>query len=50
MKKNKITVIEGAAKITKPGEVAVEGKGAGEISGQAHHRCDRRPAAGVAGH
>jgi dihydrolipoamide dehydrogenase len=29
MKKNKITVIDGAAKITKPGEVKVEGKGAG---------------------
>jgi dihydrolipoamide dehydrogenase len=35
MKKNKITVIEGAAKITKPGEVKVEGKGAGTY--QAKH-------------
>ncbi len=35
MKKNKITVIEGAAKISKPGEVAVEGKGAGKY--QAKH-------------
>jgi dihydrolipoamide dehydrogenase len=35
MKKNKITVIEGAAKLTKPGEVAIEGKGAGKY--QAKH-------------
>ncbi|MCC6949058.1 MAG: dihydrolipoyl dehydrogenase [Bradyrhizobiaceae bacterium] len=35
MKKNKITVIEGTAKITKPGEVKVEGKGAGTY--QAKH-------------
>jgi len=35
MKKNKITVIDGAAKITKPGEVKVEGKGAGTY--QAKH-------------
>jgi dihydrolipoamide dehydrogenase len=35
MKKNKITVIEGAAKIAKPGEVVVEGKGAGRY--QAKH-------------
>src|SRR5688572_6733237 len=35
MKKNKITVIEGAAKITKPGEVKVEGKNAGTY--QAKH-------------
>jgi dihydrolipoamide dehydrogenase len=35
MKKNKITVIEGAAKITKPGEVKVEGKSAGSY--QAKH-------------
>ena len=35
MKKNKITVIDGSAKITKPGEVSVEGKGAGKY--QAKH-------------
>lgn len=35
MKKNKIAVIDGAAKITKPGEVKVEGKGAGTY--QAKH-------------
>ena len=35
MKKNKITVIDGTAKITKPGEVKVEGKGAGTY--QAKH-------------
>jgi dihydrolipoamide dehydrogenase len=35
MKKNKITVIDGTAKITKPGEVRVEGKGAGTY--QAKH-------------
>jgi dihydrolipoamide dehydrogenase len=35
MKKNKITVIDGTAKITKPGEVKVEGKGAGAY--QAKH-------------
>jgi dihydrolipoamide dehydrogenase len=35
MKKNKVTVIDGAAKITKPGEVSVEGKGAGNY--QAKH-------------
>jgi dihydrolipoamide dehydrogenase len=35
MKKNKITVIDGAAKITKPGEVRVEGKSAGTY--QAKH-------------
>ena len=35
MKKNKITLIEGTAKLTKPGEVAVEGKGAGNY--QAKH-------------
>lgn len=35
MKKNKITVIDGAAKITRPGEVKVEGKGAGTY--QAKH-------------
>jgi dihydrolipoamide dehydrogenase len=35
MKKNKITVIEGTAKISKPGEVKVEGKGAGTY--QAKH-------------
>src|SRR6202795_647287 len=29
MKKNRITVIDGTAKIAKPGEVKVEGKGAG---------------------
>jgi dihydrolipoamide dehydrogenase len=35
MKKHKITVIDGAAKITKPGEVKVEGKSAGTY--QAKH-------------
>ena len=35
MKKNKISVIDGAAKITKPGEVKVEGKSAGTY--QAKH-------------
>jgi dihydrolipoamide dehydrogenase len=35
MKKNKITVIEGAGKISKPGEVKVEGKDAGTY--QAKH-------------
>jgi dihydrolipoamide dehydrogenase len=35
MKKNKVTVIDGTAKITKPGEVKVEGKGAGTY--QAKH-------------
>jgi dihydrolipoamide dehydrogenase len=35
MKKNKITVIDGTAKINKPGEVKVEGKGAGTY--QAKH-------------
>jgi dihydrolipoamide dehydrogenase len=35
MKKNKISVIDGTAKITKPGEVKVEGKGAGTY--QAKH-------------
>ena len=35
MKKNKISVIDGAAKITKPGEVKVEGKNAGTY--QAKH-------------
>jgi dihydrolipoamide dehydrogenase len=35
MKKNKITVIEGAGKISKPGEVKVEGKNAGTY--QAKH-------------
>ena len=35
MKKNKVTVIDGAAKLTKPGEVQVEGKGAGAY--QAKH-------------
>jgi dihydrolipoamide dehydrogenase len=35
MKKHKITVIDGAAKITKPGEVKVEGKSAGTF--QAKH-------------
>jgi dihydrolipoamide dehydrogenase len=35
MKKNKITVIDGTAKITKSGEVKVEGKGAGTY--QAKH-------------
>jgi dihydrolipoamide dehydrogenase len=35
LKKNKITVIEGTAKISKPGEVKVEGKGAGTY--QAKH-------------
>lgn len=35
MKKNKITVIEGEARITKPGEVKVEGKGNGTY--QAKH-------------
>ena len=35
MKKNKITVIDGAAKITKPGEIKVEGKSAGTY--QAKH-------------
>jgi dihydrolipoamide dehydrogenase len=35
MKKNKVTVIDGAGKITKPGEVSVEGKGAGSY--QAKH-------------
>jgi len=35
MKKNKITVIEGAGKITRPGEVKVEGKNAGTY--QAKH-------------
>src|SRR5476651_1712069 len=29
MKKHKITVIDGSARLTKPGEVKVEGKGAG---------------------
>jgi dihydrolipoamide dehydrogenase len=35
LKKNKVTVIDGVAKITKPGEVRVEGKGAGTY--QAKH-------------
>jgi dihydrolipoamide dehydrogenase len=35
MKKNKITVIDGGAKITKPGQVQVEGKGSGTY--QAKH-------------
>ncbi len=35
MKKNKITLIEGTAKITKPGEVAVKGRSAGNY--QAKH-------------
>ncbi len=35
MKKNKVTVIEGSAKISKPGEITVEGKGAGKY--QAKH-------------
>jgi len=35
MKKHKITVIEGSARMTKPGEVKVEGKGAGTY--QAKH-------------
>jgi dihydrolipoamide dehydrogenase len=35
MKKHKITVIEGSAKISKPGEVKVDGKGAGTY--QAKH-------------
>jgi dihydrolipoamide dehydrogenase len=35
MKKHKITVIDGSARLTKPGEVKVEGKGAGSY--QAKH-------------
>ncbi len=35
LKKNKVTVIDGAAKIVKPGEIRVEGKGAGAY--QAKH-------------
>src|SRR5882757_2658047 len=35
MKKHKITVIDGTARLTKPGEVKVEGKGAGSY--QAKH-------------
>jgi len=34
MKKNKITVIDGSAKLTKPGEVQVEGKSAGIYQGK----------------
>jgi len=34
MKKHKITVIDGSARLTKPGEVKVEGKGAGTYQGK----------------
>ena len=58
MKKNKITVIWGEATIDAPGKITVkasqdrgaEGRArAGRLSGQAHHRRDRRAAARAAG-
>ena len=62
MKKNKISVIWGEAVIDAPGKITVkaydsriavnapkDALGAGQLSGQAHHRRDRRAAARVAG-
>ena len=66
MKKNKVDVIWGEAKLTKPGEIVVgktaeeadgaagaaaeEHAGRGHLHGQAHHRRDRRAAARAARH
>ena len=58
MKKNKIPVIWGEAVIDAPGKITVKASkteapkgslGAGQLSGQAHHRRDRRAAARAAG-
>ncbi len=65
-KKNKVDIIWGEAKITKPGEIVVgkstkpvvepqgpvseEHAGRGHLHRQAHHRRDRRPPARAAGH
>ena len=58
MKKNKVTVIWGEASIDAPGKVTVKKSaveapkgalGEGSLSGQAHHRRDRRAAARAAG-